>query len=50
MSEYSVQIVTPVYSKALSAEKAYSIIRDGKNGKFNDLLIDKLQVAMEELL
>ena len=39
-----------VYRKALSAEKAYSIIRDGKNGKFDDLLIDKLQVAMEGLL
>ena len=39
-----------VYRKGLSAEKAFELIREGKCGVFDNALIDKFELAMEDFM
>lgn len=39
-----------VYRKALSPEKAFSLIKEGKCGKFADVLVDNFQLAMKDFV
>ena len=39
-----------VYRKALSYEKAFSLMKDGKCGKFDDVLVNTVQLAMKDFM